>query len=552
MTQQHEVNGRFRDLSLSSERGAALMITLMVMLLVFVLGSALTTSMLTEVTSSANYRSRGEALWQADSGLERVAVDLLADPTWARNMVDFSTLPMVVANPFPASSTINGTTVTYTSDGMGGIVAQYYDFGAAVTLDSGTFTRQIFMPPTSLTIANGTGTKAWLMIPVGATGSSGGAEASTATLRSDMRIGVRRLTVWDNALFGGAGQAGNAINGNVEIRGSVHIIGDPTNTVDQGGTAAVMNNYRDANTMANFGADWTKLPTLPTVTLNGEVVETLGAEVRVKYGTIDLGGSVEWGEVDATGNTYKEELDGFYSDASLTLSGSAAVNPEDTGGYDADGLGFPSLDDPYYDAGAAVLWASHRAYLDNTALTIPETEISDNVASFSYTDGAGNSIDWDNAAATLTIEGIVRIAGDLDLSKKNFPVAYEGTGTLFSTGDIDIHGDVLPTTDYLDTAAPTVNNLGLIADDDMHLATGPGESQIKVMAALYAEGQTQIAKQTTVAGSVVTNFFDLGNQVPSIFQVPALSSNLPPGLPGADPMLFVNGADITNWYHARQ
>ncbi len=40
--------------SVSNERGSALMITLMVMLLVFVLGSALTTSMLTEITTSAN------------------------------------------------------------------------------------------------------------------------------------------------------------------------------------------------------------------------------------------------------------------------------------------------------------------------------------------------------------------------------------------------------------------------------------------------------------------------------------------------------------------
>ena len=541
-----------RFLKLADEGGAALLITLMVMLLVFVLGSALATSMLTEITSSANYRSRGAALWQADAGLERVAADLLADPTWARDMVDFSSIPMVITNPLPMSSTINGMTVNYQDDGSGNPVAQYYSLGGTVTLDDGNFTRQIFMPPTSLVSANGPGTKAWLTIPIGARGASGVVEPSTANLASDLRVIVRRLTVWDNALFGGAGQAGNSINGNVQIRGSIHIAGDPVTDTNMGGTAFVLNHYRGASDNENFGMDAGKLPPVPIITHKGELVQSLGAEVRVKDGTINLSGNATWGEQDVSGNGYKEELDGFYHDADVNLSGSAAIDPSDTGAYDALGLDFPSLNDPYYDVATSTLYATHRDFLNTQAFTIPVSEISDDTPSFDFDDGAGNRARWNQASGTLTIEGLIRVAGDLDIATKREGVEYDGTGTIYAIGDIRIHGDLMPNTKYLDTGNPNVDNLGLIADDDMDLATGPGESWIKVMAALYAEGQTTIAKQTRIAGAVVSTYFDMGTNVPRIFQAANLSNNLPPGMPGSAPMLFVTGADVTNWYHSRQ
>ncbi len=553
MTNKVEVPRRRSERrSVSNERGAALLVTLMVMLLVFVLGSALTTSMLTEVVTSANYRSRGAALWQADAGLERVAVDLLADSTWARNMVDFSSIPLVITTPLPMSSTINGMTVNYQDDGSGNPVAQYYDLGGTVILDDGSFTRQIFMPPTSIVSANGPGTKAWLTIPVDARGASGAVEPSTANLRADMRVIVRRLTTWDNALFGGAGQAGNAINGNVQIRGSIHIVGDPVTDTSMGGTAFVLNHYRGASDNANFGVDAGKLPPVPIVTYNGELVQSLSAEVRVKAGDINLSGNATWGEPNVSGDGFKEELDGFYHDSTVNLSGSASIEPSDTGAYDAPGLDFPSLSDPYYDVATSTLYATHRDFLNSQAFTIPVSEISDNTASFDFDDGAGNRARWNQGSGRLTIEGLIRVASDLDIATKRDGVEYDGTGTIYSVGDIRIHGDLLPKTKYLDTTNPNVDNLGLIAELDMDLATGPGESWIKVMAALYAEGQTTIAKQTRIAGAVVSTYFDMGNQVPRIFQAANLSNNLPPGMPGALPMLFVTGADITSWYHSRQ
>ena len=56
-----------------SESGAALIITLLVTMIVFSLGAALSTTMMAEISTSANYRNSGAALWQAESGLERTA-----------------------------------------------------------------------------------------------------------------------------------------------------------------------------------------------------------------------------------------------------------------------------------------------------------------------------------------------------------------------------------------------------------------------------------------------------------------------------------------------
>ncbi len=533
---------------LGDERGATLLIALMITLLVFALGSALATQMLAEITTSANYRNRGASLWQADSGRERAAFDFLADATWARDMVDYSTLPLVLEAPFLTSVVINGITVNFVDDGAGGVLAQYSDLGTTVTLDDGSFMREM-MPPMSLAPANGSGNKTLLTLPVNATGSSGAVEPSTATVTSDIRVVVRRMTVWDNAIFGGAGQAGNTMNGNVQVRGSIHIVGDPTTDTDQGGTAFVLNHYRGAGDNDNFGADAWKLPLVPKVMFKGELVESLDAEIRVQNGDIDLSGNVPWGELDVPGDGYKEELDGFYSDANLDLSGSAAVHHTDYGGYDATGMPFPSLDDPYYDASSFTMYASHRQYLDAVSYTIPVSEISENTPAFNYDDG--NGAQWNPATGTLDIEGLIRIAGNLDIATKQEGVEYRGEGTIYAAGDIQIHGDLMPTGDYLDTTDPNMNNLGLIADDDMNIASGPGESWIKVMAALYANDKTTVAKQTRIAGAIVANYFDLGINVPRVFQAPGLANNLPPGMPGSDPMLFVTGADVTNWYQLR-
>ena len=50
--------------------------------------------------------------------------------------------------------------------------------------------------------------------------------------------------------------------------------------------------------------------------------------------------------------------------------------------------------------------------------------------------------------------------------------------------------------------------------------------------AFYAQGTIVSAKQNQIAGTFVASYFDMGTNVPNIYQVPALPQNMPPAMPG--------------------
>ena len=78
----------------------------------------------------------------------------------------------------------------------------------------------------------------------------------------------------------------------------------------------------------------------------------------------------------------------------------------------------------------------------------------------------------------------------------------------------------------------------------MNLSTGSGDSQISMVGAFYAQGTITSEKQNQIAGSFVANYFDMGKNVPNIYQVPELSRNLPPGMPGSEPIVTLK---IKSW-----
>lgn len=67
-----------------NERGMALVIALMSMMLLTALGLGLVMTTMTETMITGNYRDSGEALYAADAGVERVMQDLLTVPDWNR------------------------------------------------------------------------------------------------------------------------------------------------------------------------------------------------------------------------------------------------------------------------------------------------------------------------------------------------------------------------------------------------------------------------------------------------------------------------------------
>jgi hypothetical protein len=64
------------------ERGIALVVALLSMLLLSALGVGLMMTTMSETMISTNYRDGGEAMYAADAGIERVMQDLLTIPNW--------------------------------------------------------------------------------------------------------------------------------------------------------------------------------------------------------------------------------------------------------------------------------------------------------------------------------------------------------------------------------------------------------------------------------------------------------------------------------------
>ncbi|MEK7795398.1 MAG: hypothetical protein AAB353_12755, partial [Candidatus Hydrogenedentota bacterium] len=66
---------------------------------------------------------------------------------------------------------------------------------------------------------------------------------------------------------------------------------------------------------------------------------------------------------------------------------------------------------------------------------------------------------------------------------------------------------------------PTNNLIGFQAEDDMTLGIN---SQLSLMGGFYAQDQITLNKQSTIMGTIVGNLFNMGGQVPDIYQVPEL------------------------------
>src|SRR5690606_19395135 len=107
-----------------------------------------------------------------------------------------------------------------------------------------------------------------------------------------------------------------------------------------------------------------------------------------------------------------------------------------------------------------------------------------------------------------------------------------------------VYGDIVIDTNLVtcnngnktDTAGsfPVNNILGLMASNNMTVGS---TAQLDIMGAFYAQNKIVSAKQTNVMGTFVSNYFDMGTNVPNIFQVPSLADNLPLGMIGNYPIL---------------
>src|SRR5512143_1622318 len=108
--------GRWRD-----ERGVALIVALMSLLLLTALGLSLVLTTRTETMISNNYTNAQEALYSADAGVERAMQDLLTVPDWNNILAGATTSAFIDGAPggmraLPGGNTIDLTQLVNVAD----------------------------------------------------------------------------------------------------------------------------------------------------------------------------------------------------------------------------------------------------------------------------------------------------------------------------------------------------------------------------------------------------------------------------------------------------
>ena len=205
------------------------------------------------------------------------------------------------------------------------------------------------------------------------------------------------------------------------------------------------------------------------------------------------------------------------------------ANPSD-GFYNGD-LTF----DPDCKKGVAVYWnATRNQYLIGAAATAAAPGATDDYVKFEP--GC-------KGAAVMKMNGQIRVNGKLTFAASGNAdtINYSGRCAFLTTGDVTIDARLLTcrngvVTDYNNTF-PAQNCLGVMTKTSINLGVGAGASQLDLMGGFYAQEKITSSKQTTVMGTFVSKFFDMGKNVPAIFQTPDLAINLPLGMIGNYPLL---------------
>ena len=173
-----------------SEHGFGLLFAIFALGIVGVLGFAMMTSGMIDMTVSDNFRSKSTAFYAAAAGIEQTLIDLKVDNTWVAQFVDTAT--WTALNPSSATLTINGHSVTVQLDNSGAVIPGYYAFGNSIGVGKGRFTREIFLPPT---LSEYDGACTPLASSASSKAKSGGECAEELPAVYDVRVSIRSTGV---------------------------------------------------------------------------------------------------------------------------------------------------------------------------------------------------------------------------------------------------------------------------------------------------------------------------------------------------------------------
>lgn len=560
--------------------GAALVTALLVTGVLMLLGVAFLNLSATEIQIATNERHADQALFVAEAGLAQAVRDLVYDlnfkqiagipPSWIFN-ADAGE---------PAGRLLNGPPRVTWGEGSRRPVA-----AAAFALDLTQAGMAAPAPPQYLDPRRRRGgrldwfAQPWVRVPYPntAVGNPGGeavgsytvdvlsesgaphrihvrvvGEAAHGRVRAVLRgeLEAANLSPWNTAAYSGRPlHGGNPVPGTLVLRGSVYVRG----AAALGGSAQVYNNYIDGSgTSAPDPLLVAQLPPLPAGSLHGTL--------RVR-GDLSLSGGSSLGLREDGADAVKQTLEGVY--VSGSLSAPAGTIHADRLGARVPDVPPPSLLDYHTrldaqggtgrvgeaaggteaeramtlyreDAGGAVL---NDAAAGSLGI---EREggcfrIGPSTPSFAL-GNPGNRVVYDQAAAALTFEGggprgngvLAFVDGCLKVSLRGV-LQYRNKGTLVVNGGVRLEGE--PGGGGLSTADtyPAPHSLGLIARDEITFEGAPGS---RYLGAFFAGGSIGVRREIRVAGALVAADELLVDQTAHLYQVPALLTNLPPGMPG--------------------
>ena len=488
---------RFLNNFSCNERGTLLILAYLVIVILLFAGAALVVVGFNDNFVAERQKRALQAFFIAQAGMNRALNDLYND---------------YVSSTSWSDGTIGGLSV-------GPNTASFYSYPcASTTVDNGSYV---------ITLKNVTGAsdQAWVK-SVGTVGDV------SQTIQVYAKI--TSVSPWNNAIFAGSGASGQAINGNVDVHGPVHILGNGLQSTDvamaMSGSAKISNNYSGLS--ATLSA---KVPAIATTTFGGETVSSLNAVVRIKKGLASLGGSATMGQTNVTGNALKETIDAVYSTNGFS-SGTSSIHSDNgySNAYDmGNSVTFPSLSSPYNG------YASYSAYLKANALVISDAATLTKLASITpnsnfSASNANGSMSMDGNG-NMAISGIVYIdGGDLIMNEAGSKkiINYTGKGSIYVSGNVTIDTNLYTTGN---SSYPT-NVMAVMTPNNITF----NQASIDVMGLFYGETQITVQKQTVITGSLVTNYFDLGANVPSIYYVPSVMNNLPTGLIGTSSLWQLN------------
>ncbi len=404
--------------------------------------------------------------------------------------------------------------------------------------------------------------------------------------------------IWENAISasGETHTGSQKIDGRVAIFGSVHLLGDATTgtALNLSGNSGIYSTYEGPGTGTS-----TDITTEMGELTGPDFSSNLCAKVRIKSGTMSLGGSSVLGtasaplagiEIDTSydpTHVHVVESKGYDSSNEITLPDLHEEYPNEPDSYfegdiyrlelkDTDlplpnscndflvtsgsnqgfvipppvanplNVGCTTLDDTNTFAVAGLAWLPDGTdcTLGNIETAIATTPTSGN----GYLCVASN--DGRDVIINLGTHDLY-IGGNSNSSATN--VKYEGRASIrVGDDDLDTSAKVVvmkgfsPPGNSTGNYFPMDHMFGIVSSGTVELAEHAASSSDPIAAVVFAMGEISITRQVVFIGALVTKgFFNASTNVPSIAYEPRILDNMLVGMPGregiVEPFLLVEG-----------